>query len=395
MKKLFSAVVFLLMLAAAAAQPAAAQKLKPLHEFNGVDDGRNPEGKLLRDAAGNLYGTTFTDGIGSAGTVFKIDSTGREKVLFQFHVSDGADPSAALIQDQAGNLYGVADEGPGGAGIVYKLSPEGKQTILFAFQGCLFCHRPRVPQGALFMDKAGNLYGTTVFGGKGKCQSGCGTIYRLDPAGKLHVLYEFSGGADGSVPVGPLVPDGKGNLYGVAQAGGDLSCSELRVGCGTVFRFARKSGKLNVLHTFHGADGATPQPDLLLDTTSGNLYGAASQGGTSQNGVLFKISSDGKYTILHRFTGTKDGSSPNGGLVLDEAGNLFGTAQTGGRGTDGTAFVINPAGHLKLLHTFNGGLDGAFPQGGLIRDEAGHLYGVAVSNGLIDQQNGDVFEITP
>ena len=118
MKKLFSSVVFLLMLAAAVAQPAAAQKLKPLHEFNGVDDGRNPEGKLLRDAAGNLYGTTFTDGIGSAGTVFKIDSTGREKVLFQFHVSDGADPSAALIQDQAGNLYGVADEGPGGAGIV-------------------------------------------------------------------------------------------------------------------------------------------------------------------------------------------------------------------------------------------------------------------------------------
>jgi uncharacterized repeat protein (TIGR03803 family) len=394
MKKLVFAIMALVM-AAAVAQPAAAQTFKPLHEFNGADDGRNPEGKLLRDAAGNLYGTTFTDGSGSEGTVFKIDSTGREKVLFHFDVSDGADPSSALIQDQAGNLYGVADEGPGGAGIVYKLSPEGKQTILFAFQGCLFCHRPRVPSGALFMDQSGNLYGTTIFGGKGKCQSGCGTIYRLDLAGKLHVLYEFTGGADGSVPVGPLVPDANGNLYGVAQAGGDLSCSELRVGCGTVFRFARKSAKLTVLHTFHRADGATPQPDLLFDTTSGNLYGAASQGGISEKGVLFKISSDGKYKILHRFTGANDGSEPNGGLVLDEAGNLFGTAQTGGRGTDGTAFVINPAGHLKLLHAFNGGLDGAFPQGGLIRDEAGHLYGVAVSNGLVGQQNGDVFEITP
>jgi uncharacterized repeat protein (TIGR03803 family) len=394
MKK-FVLAIMALMMAAAVAQPAAAHTFKVLHEFNGVDDGRNPQGKLLRDAAGNLYGTTFTDGAGSSGTVFKIDSTGREKVLFQFHVSDGANPSSALIQDQAGNLYGTADEGPGGAGIVYKLSPEGKQTILFAFQGCLFCHRPRVPSGALFMDQLGNLYGTTVFGGKGKCQSGCGIIYRLDPAGKLHVLYEFSGGADGSVPIGPLLPDANGNLYGVAQAGGDLACSELRRGCGTVFRLAR-NGKLTVLHTFHGvADGATPEPDLLLDTTSGNLYGAASQGGISESGVVFKISSIGKYAILHRFTGANDGSSPNGGLVLDEAGNLYGTAQTGGRGKDGTAFVINPAGHLKLLHTFNAGLDGDFPQGGLIRDQAGHLYGVAVSNGLIGQQNGDVFEITP
>jgi len=394
MKKRVSATIFLLVLAVTVPS-AQAQNFVALHEFNGTSDGRNPEAKPLRDAAGNLYGTTFAGGSNGEGTVYKIDSTGTESVLFTFSVTvSGGFPASSLIQDQAGTLYGTADGGPGGAGVVFKISPQGEETILFAFQGCRLCHNPRVPRGGLLMDKFGNLYGTTLFGGTGSCQAGCGTIYRLDTAGKLHVLYSFTGGADGSQPFGPLVPDANGNLYGVAQSGGDLACSEhSQAGCGTVFRLA-SNGKLTILHTFRGADGATPQPDLLLDTAGGNLYGATARGGTSENGTVFKISSNGKYTVLHRFTGA-DGSTPNGGLVLDEAGNLFGTAQTGGRGGDGTAFAMNPAGQVKVLHHFNGDLDGAFPLGGLIRDEVGHLIGTAVSNGLINQQNGDVFEIRP
>jgi uncharacterized repeat protein (TIGR03803 family) len=396
MKTLLFAIIALVL--ATTIPPAQAQGFIALHEFNGANDGRNPEAKLLRDAVGDLYGTTFVGGANGQGTVYKVDSTGAEVVLFTFtdvNVTGGFS-SAPLIQDQAGNLYGIAEGGTGGAGIVFKLSPEGKETILFAFQGCLFCHNPRVPSGGLLMDKSGNLYGTTIFGGDGNCQSGCGTIYRLDPTGKLHVLYAFTGGADGSQPFGPLAPDANGNLYGVAQSGGNLSCPEFpQAGCGTVFRFSR-NGKLTVLHTFEGgADGATPQPDLLLDTVAGNLYGAATRGGTSENGTVFKISGNGKYTVLHRFNGKNDGSAPNGGLVLDEAGNLFGTAQTGGGGGDGTAFALNPAGQVKVLHTFQGDLDGSFPVAGLIRDEVGHLYGTAVSNGLIGQQNGDVFEIRP
>jgi uncharacterized repeat protein (TIGR03803 family) len=396
--KTFVFAIIALVLASTMPLAQAQVGFNAVHEFNGAADGRNPEAKLLRDAAGNLYGTTFVGGVNGQGTVYKIDSTGAEKVLFTFtdvNVTGGFSASS-LIQDQAGNLYGTAEGGTGGAGIVFKISPAGEEAILFSFQGCLFCHNPRVPSGGLLMDKLGNLYGTTIFGGTGTCQSGCGTIYRLDTAGTLHVLYSFTGGADGSQPFGPLAADANGNLYGVAQIGGNLSCSALpQAGCGTVFRLSR-NGRLTVLHTFEaGADGAIPQPDLLLDTVGGNLYGATSRGGVSNNGIVFKLASTGKYKVLHQFNGANDGSAPNGGLVLNEAGTLFGTAQTGGAGGDGTAFALIPTGQLRVLHTFQGDLDGAFPLGGLIGDDVGHLFGTAVSNGLIGQQNGDVFEIRP
>src|SRR4029453_9765962 len=140
-----------------------------------------------------------------------------------------------------------------------------------------------------------------------------------------------------------------------------------------------------------GADGATPQPGLLQDA-AGNLYGATRAGGTGDNGVLFKISSDGTYTVLHAFTGM-DGSVPNGGLVSGPAGNLFGTAQMGGARGLGTVFSLSPAGEVSVLHTFAGDLDGAFPLAGVIRDDVGHLFGTAVKNFLIQQQNGVVFGI--
>src|SRR5262245_13777887 len=378
---------------------AQAQTFTALHEFTGGSDGANPKGGLLRDAAGNLYGTTFAGGSASEGTVYKIDSTGAETILFSFSAFEtGAFPASALIQDQAGNLYGTADEGPGGAGVVFKVSPDGEETLLFAFQGG-FNRNPKVPTGGLFMDGSGNLYGTTLFGGHGNCRPfGCGTIYRLDPDGNLDVLHEFSGGSDGSQPFGPLVPDANGNLYGVAQSGGDLSCPEFpESGCGTVFRLAT-TGKLTVLHTFHGgADGASPQPGLLVDSVAGALFGATATGGNSGHGTVFKISGNRQYTILHRFKGGKDGSAPNGSLVSDPAGNLYGTTQTNDPvATLGTVFVLNPAGRLKVLHQFVGDVDGAVPFAGVIRDTEGHLYGTAFKNFLVGQpQDGDVFEIAP
>lgn len=390
----FLAAISALLLAVTIAS-AQVQNFVALHQFNTATDGANPEAALLRDAAGNLFGTTFAGGTGE-GTVFKIDNTGQETVLFAFdaHVS-GAIPSTPLIQDEAGNLYGVADGGPG-AGVIFKISPDGVETTLFNFVGGLDNLDPKVPTGGLFMDKLGNLYGTTLFGGKANCQLGCGTIFQLDTAGNLHVLYEFTGGSDGSQPFGPLVPDANGNLYGVAKSGGDLACPEFpQAGCGTVFRLAR-NGKLRVLHTFHGGtDGATPQPGLLLDTVGGKLYGATASGGRSERGTVFRISSNGAYTVLHRFTG-KDGKTPNGGLVLDTAGNLFGTAQGGGLDAHGTVFELNSAGQSKVLHDFLGGDDGAVPLAGLIRDEAGHLFGTTVKNFIVQQvQGGNVFEVRP
>ena len=392
------------MVVAAAAIPSAqAQTFTVLHEFAGGSDGANPKGGLLRDAAGNLYGTTFAGGPAGEGTVYKIDSTGAETVLFSFDAFvSGAFPASALIQDEAGNLYGTADEGPGGSGVVFKVSPDGEETLLFAFQGG-FKKNPKLPGGGLLMDKTGNLYGTTQFGGNGNCpfgqlDFGCGTIFRLDPSGNLEVLYEFSGGSDGRQPFGPLVPDANGNLYGVAQFGGDPSCGEFpQTGCGTVFKLS-KNRKLTVLHTFQGGtDGAFPQPGLLVDTVAGNLFGATASGGNSDHGTVFKISSNRQYTILHRFMGGRDGSTPNGSLVSDPAGNLYGTTQSNDPvAVLGTVFMLSPAGQLKVLHHFIGDLDGAVPFAGVIRDAAGHLYGTAFKNFLIGQpQDGDVFEIAP
>jgi uncharacterized repeat protein (TIGR03803 family) len=389
------AAILALLLTVTMASAQAQQHFVALHQFNTDTDGANPEGALLRDAAGNLFGTTVTGGTGE-GTVFKLDTTGKETVLFEFDsFTTGANPSTPLIQDQAGNLYGIADGGPG-AGVIFKISPDGQESTLFNFQGGLDNLDPRVPTGGLFMDKSGNLFGTTLFGGNANCESGCGTIFELDTAGNLHVLYEFTGGSDGSQPFGPLVPDSNGNLYGVAKSGGDQACPELpQAGCGTVFRLAT-NGKLRVLHTFHGGTGgATPRPGLLLDTVVGKLYGATAVGGTHENGTVFKISSNGTYTVLHRFTG-KDGSLPNGGLVLDTVGNLFGTAQLGGSDTHGTVFALNPSGQSKVLHNFLGGNDGAIPFAGLIRDETGHLFGTTVRNFINERiQGGNVFEMRP
>jgi uncharacterized repeat protein (TIGR03803 family) len=200
-----------LMLATSALVPAQAQTFSVLFTFDG-QDGLNPNAGLVRDDTGNLYGTTYLGGTFTNGLVFKLDKSDSETVLLNFNGgSDGGVPSSGLILDKAGNLYGPADQGSAGGGVLFKLSPKGKERVLFNFGGCATCLRPRGPQGALLMDTSGNLYGTTLAGGvKGhgiQCEYGCGTIFRLDTGGKLHVLYAFTGGADGTWPFGPLLRD--------------------------------------------------------------------------------------------------------------------------------------------------------------------------------------------
>jgi uncharacterized repeat protein (TIGR03803 family) len=395
---IFAATIFMLVLAFAMPR-AQAQTFTALHQFNGalvggLTDGANPEGALLRDASGNLFGTTNTGGIGE-GTVFKLDSAGKETILLTFNFQvNGGSPASPLVQDASGNLYGIADGGPGGAGVLYRVSQQGDQTLLFQFQGGKGT-QPKVPWGGILMDKSGNIFGTTLAGGKGNCLfgSGCGTVYKLDTAGVLRVLHNFNGGVGGSEPAGPLVQDAAGNLYGVAEQGGNLACAEFpQIGCGTVFKLA-KNGVFTVLHTFQGGtDGAAPQPGLFRDSL-GNIFGTTAKGGSTENGTVFKISSSGAFSVLHRFTG-KDGTTPNGGLVADSLGNLFGTTQVGGANGLGTAFRLDAAGRVKILHSFTGNNDGASPLAGLILDAAGNLYGTTVKNFLIQQvQGGNVFVI--
>jgi len=394
MRKLI--VIAILMLALVATlSPARAQTFTVLHQFDGqLDDGAFSEGSVIRDAAGNLYGTTT-----NPGTVFKIDSKGKESILaFLNGGSLGVFPTGSLTQDSAGNLYGVAEGGSGGAGVVYKLSPKGDEIVLFAFQGGLDNTDPKLPAGGVLLGKNGNIFGAAQFGNKLSCEIGCGSVFRLDATGTIHSLHKFTGGTDGGNPIGPLVQDASGNLYGVAQSGGDRSCPDAfldqRSGCGVVFKIDRRH-VLTVLHTFTGRkDGAVPQGGLLLDA-AGNLFGTTLKGGGSDIGTVYKIANDGAYTVLHRFT-QAEGQNPNGGLVSDPAGNLYGTAQLGGDQFLGTVFEMNPNGSLKVLHSFQGLEDGAVPLAGLFRDQDGHLYGTTVKNFLIQLvQGGCVFEITP
>ena len=373
---------------------AHAQTFKVIHVFDDQNRAAEPEGSVIKDSAGNLFGTTV-----NAGAVFKIGPKGKESDFFYINGGNiGIFPTGALTQDAAGNIYGVAEGGSGGAGVIYKLSPQAKQTILFAFQGGLHPTNPVEPAGGVLLGKNGDIFGAAEFGIQQACAVGCGSIFRLDAAGVMHSLHVFTGGVDGGNPIGPLVQDAAGNLYGVAQSGGNLACPEFFLtagkGCGVVFRIA-KDRTFTVLHTFAGgADGAIPKGGLLLDK-NGNLFGTAVEGGFAQNGTVYEISSDGIYTVLHRFT-KPEGKNPNGGLVEDESGNIFGTTQLGGNQSLGTVFEMSAEGSVRVLHNFQGLEDGARPLAGLFRDGAGNLYGTTPENFLINLvQGGGVFEITP
>jgi uncharacterized repeat protein (TIGR03803 family) len=250
-----------------------------LHSFTGTPDGAIPRAALVRDAAGNLYGTTVFGGASIGyGTVFKLDTTGKETVLHSFTATDGSGPVAALVRDAAGNLYGTTAYGGASlSGTVFKLDTSGTETVLHSFTGRA---DGAIPYAALVRDHAGNLYGNTAYGGA----SGYGTVFKLDTTGRETVLHSFTGASDGASPFDALVRDPAGNLYGTATFGGDPFCSS---GCGTVFKLDT-TGKETVLHSFTGrADGAIPAG--LVRDPAGNLYGTTYYGGAFGYGVVFKL----------------------------------------------------------------------------------------------------------
>jgi uncharacterized repeat protein (TIGR03803 family) len=239
------ALVFVLVPTSLTAQSDQGQNYKILHRFAGGTDGSWPFGVIL-DATGNLYGTTGSGSDPSCdlgcGVVFKLDPAGAETVLHTFGGADGFQPLAGLIRDTAGNLYGTT--GGGGAygwGTVFKLDPAGALTVLYSFTGGADGSKP---EAGVIRDAAGNLYGTTQ-----GFASGWGTIFRVDPVGKESTLYNFTGGADGSNPEAGLIY-AAGNLYGTTYQGGDLyGC--FQYGCGVVFKMDA-NGTYTVLHTFTG-----------------------------------------------------------------------------------------------------------------------------------------------
>jgi uncharacterized repeat protein (TIGR03803 family) len=291
---------------------------------------------VVRDAAGNLYGTASGGGAYNLGTVFKLDPAGTLTVLHNFTGgTDGANPFAGVTLDGKGNLYGTAIYGGdlncgggSGCGTVFRVDGSGKFSVLYAFTGGNDGGIPYV--GSLLLDSAGNLIGTTIGGGT----YGQGTIFKVHPDGSETTLYSFTGGRDGGEPYSGLIVDGQGNLKGTTLEGGSA-------GIGTVFKLSA-TGQEKVLYTFsQPADGEGDYGRLLLDT-KGNLYGTTTYGGTDGVGLVFEISPDGTETVLHNFVESTDGGIPVGGLVMDSQGNLYGTAQVGGAHGVGTVFKIAP-----------------------------------------------------
>jgi uncharacterized repeat protein (TIGR03803 family) len=404
---------------------AAASSYEILHVFTGAPE---PSGNLTRDAAGNLYGTTFYGGSGY-GVVYKLmpnsHGTWTYSVLYSFKGgADGANPQAGLTLDAAGNLYGTTRFGgdleclsPSGCGVVFKLKPNldgtWTESVLHSFSGGADGANP----AAELILRAGNLYGTTVYGGVEIELSGFGVVFKLEPCldgtWMESVLHSFSGGADGANPQAALTLDAAGNLYGTTAYGGvETGIS----GSGVVFKLRPNldgTWTEKVLHRFAGgADGANPA-GVILDM-AGNAYGTTVYGGdvtcnpSFGCGVVFKLkpNPDGTWTksVLHSFDGGADGSLPTGGVILDAAANLYGTTYCGGAygrddfscNTDlagyGTVFKLAPTASgwsETVLHSFSG--YGKYPLAGVILDRAGNLYGTTVDGST---NGGLVFKIT-
>lgn len=403
------ALLMLLCLAAVAARPAQAQTYTIVHAFAAGTDGAVPT-PIIRDSKGNLYGSTRFGGIidcalDTCGTIYQIDSAGNETVLYRFTGGiNGSNPVAGLSRDTAGNLYGTTqgNGADGGSSVVFKLAPNGDESTLFLAgntnQGCCL-------DSPVAVDEQGNIYGMSPYGGEPNCGLnndglGCGTLFRLSPAGVFTLLHVFDGN-DGMQPEGGVVLDGKGNLYGTAYFGGELSCKypgqfqEAQAGCGTVYKLD-STGKFTILHTFTGpGDGSTPL-GLTIDS-AGNLYGIAAGGGVIilksdfeyGVGTIFKVDTSGQFSVLYTFAPCTDPPCTQGQvrnpvfglhLVRDSQGNLYGLEQENNCADGGGClFRLDTKGNLSVLFNFT-------------YDESGDPY---IPMGLVLGSDGDVYGSTP
>jgi uncharacterized repeat protein (TIGR03803 family) len=393
-----------------------AQTEVTLYDFASNPDGASPYAGLISDSAGNLYGTTEFGGALGWGTVFELarNSSGgwTETVLHSFSVSDGSVPMGGLVFDASGNLYGTTEQGGTNKdGVVFKLAPNGSggwnETVLYSFHG----YDGSEPRGTLIFDSNGNLYGTTTFGGINNCFSGCGVVFKLAPAasGQWHLtlLHKFSGGVDGRGPESGVVFDAAGNLYGTTEFGGFTGKGCASNSCGVAYELSPTSKgpwKETILHAFKlQADGGYPIGGVTLDS-AGNVYGTAEFGGAFGVGVVFELSrSAGVWseTELFSFNST-DGGEPWAGVVFDSAGNLFGTTYNGGTHDGGVVYKLTPGSSgwtESVLYDFtSGGGAGAALFSPVLLDSSGNLFVTAANGGSFSTCSfgcGAVFEIEP
>jgi uncharacterized repeat protein (TIGR03803 family) len=322
-----------------AATSASAQE-KVLYSFGGAEDGSHPNSGIIADAVGNLYGTTTDGGAHGRGTAFKLsrmpDGQWAEQTLHTFTCcTDGSDPYGSLTFDSAGDLYGTTFYGgSGGLGSVFELMPtksgEWKEKILYGFGG----GDGNAPSSGVIFDSQGNLYGTTAGGGTD--QYGPGVVFELMPgaggvwAEKVLYVFKTNDGWDGSAPYGGLVFDSSGNLYGTTSSGG-------LHGLGTVFEVSPADGAWTekLVYSFSGSDGLSPYSTPSIDA-NGNLYGTTYYGGPFSQGTVFQLTlaSGGHWsdTVLDGFQSDSEGAFPGSDLTFGAAGSLYGVSKTGGTG---------------------------------------------------------------
>ncbi len=381
----------------AAVQSAHAQTETVLYSFgNQSGDGSYPYAGLIMDKKGNLYGTTLAGGTNNIGTVFKVVPPGKkggawaETVLYSFgsQSGDGSYPYAGLIMDKEGNLYGTTYYGgTNGQGTVFKVTSSGEESVLYSFGSQ--SGDGYYPYAGLIMDKKGNLYGTTYYGGA----NGVGTVFKVTSSGEESVLYSFgSQSGDGVYPYAGLIMDKKDNLYGTTYGGG-------AIGWGTVFKVTPK-GTESVLYSFgsQSGDGSYPWAGLIMDKND-NLYGTTFEGGANGEGTVFELTAAGAETVLYSFTGSyTDGNGSYAGLVMDKEGNLYGASQNGPGYNYGVLFELSPgqggAWTFTTLHAFNEGSgDGLDPYGTPILDKKDNVYGTTYDGGANGW--GTVYKVTP
>jgi len=355
-----------------------------LASFDGVN-GDQPGGRFFRDANGDLFGTTayggpsYTSSAPGDGTVFELKAgSGTIDPLAYFDGTNGENPTAALVEDANGNLFGTTREGgPSNDGTVFKVNVVNDAFTTLASFGS---NNGASPQGGLVEDASGDLFGTTGGGG----QYGDGTVFEIQAGSSTTTTLASFDGANGEDPQGNLVEDSHGNLFGTTEAGGTA-------GDGTVFEVPSGNGAVTTLVMFTGANGEDPQGGLVEDT-SGNLFGTTNEGGgTTNDGTVFKVNAvSGTFTTLASFNGI-NGAESEVGLTIDSNGDLFGTTTEGGVSQLGTVFEVKASSStIKALANFSN-TNGAYPEGALVVDASGNLFGTTTEGGASDE--GTVFEI--
>ncbi len=347
-----------------------------LASFDGTD-GAIAVGGLVMDAAGNSFGTTGQGGTSNAGTVFELAAgSGTITTLASFNGANGQDPNVGLIEDASGNLFGVT-AGGGNASNDGTVFEVAAGSNAITTLALFSGTNGANPNGTLIEDGSGNLFGTTEYGGA----SNDGTVFEVAAGSHAITTLASFNGANGFEPYGSLVEDGSGNLFGAATDGGAY-------GDGDVFEVAAGSDAITTLASFSGANGQWPQGGLIMDG-SGNLFGTTYTGGASSDGTVFKVAAvNHAITTLASFNGA-NGQSPLCRLVEDGSGDLFGAAIGGGASNDGTVFeVAAGSGAITALASFNGA-NGQSPEGDLV-ESGGNLYGTAGLGGA--DSDGTVFE---